>query len=174
MNPDIGLAVAIGFLGLLLCLGVQVLIPAKEPKMKKDLKSKPELKVYIATSHKEKHRVHPVFNLLKEAFPKRNVVMTYDWTTNTHADDPELVAYRELEAIESCDLFVALLPGGSGTMTEIGLAAALGETNKGKFVIVVGSVCDPQGWREAPIIHLLPHAPTVEAALVEILIHFKE
>ena len=63
---------------------------------------------------------------------------TYDWTTHGDirhegAERMSEVAFNELRAVRDAELVVALLPGGQGTHTELGVALA---TRSNKRIIL--------------------------------------
>lgn len=85
------------------------------------------LRVYVATSLDHAHRAQAVQRALRD----RGHEITYDWTTHGSVQgegDARLceVAAAELQGVRECDVLVAILPGGRGTHTEIGMALGLG------------------------------------------------
>ena len=83
------------------------------------------MRFYIATGIRNALRASELADVLK----KRGHEHTYDWTV--HGDirsEGELrmseVAFNELRAVRDAELVVVLLPGGTGTHTELGVAIA--------------------------------------------------
>ena len=83
------------------------------------------MRFYIATGLPNAWRASTLAEVLK----RRGHEHTYDWTV--HGDirrEGELrmgeVAFNELRAVRDAELVVVLLPGGSGTHTELGVAIA--------------------------------------------------
>ncbi|MBO4848581.1 MAG: group-specific protein [Clostridia bacterium] len=83
------------------------------------------MRFYIATGINNAWRASALAEVLKG----RGHEHTYDWTV--HGDirrEGDLrmgeVAFNELRAVRDAELVVVLLPGGSGTHTELGVAIA--------------------------------------------------
>lgn len=92
------------------------------------------MRFYIATSIRNGERAAALAEVLKS----RGHEHTYDWTV--HGDirrEGEVrmseVAFNELRAVRDAELVVVLLPGGSGTHTELGMAIA---TRSNKRIIL--------------------------------------
>lgn len=122
------------------------------------------MRVYVATSFATRERVHAFMARLRERVP--DAALAYDWTTHTQADDPGDVAWREFDGVVSAaEVFVALLPGGPGTYSEIGLAVGKALRPGFPAPIIVGSIADERGWRECPILHLCTLVDTEREAI---------
>jgi hypothetical protein len=83
------------------------------------------MRFYIATGIRHARRASELAEVLKS----RGHEHTYDWTV--HGDirgEGEFrmseVAFNELRAVRDAELVVVLLPGGTGTHTELGVAIA--------------------------------------------------
>lgn len=83
------------------------------------------MRFYIATGLQHAQRASELAEVLKN----RGHEHTYDWTV--HGDirrEGETrmseVAFNELRAVRDAELMVVLLPGGTGTHTELGVAIA--------------------------------------------------
>lgn len=92
------------------------------------------MRFYIATGLQNAEMASCLAAVLKA----RGHEQTYDWTV--HGDirrEGELrmgeVAFNELRAVRDAELVVVLLPGGSGTHTELGVAIA---TRSNKRIIL--------------------------------------
>jgi len=80
---------------------------------------------------------------------------TYDWAAHgsVQAQGPEKireVAVAEVDGVQAADLFVALLPGGRGTHTELGVALAAALSSgfahyEKKMLMIVGPTEDASG-----------------------------
>lgn len=121
------------------------------------------ISVYVATSFATRERVHAFMAKLRERVPDAR--LAYDWTGHTQADGAGDVACRELDAIDCAGVFVALLPGGPGTWSEIGYVMGRDHLP----IILVGSVLDAHGWRECPIAHVCKYAVDTEEEAIEII-----
>lgn len=104
----------------------------------------------------------------------------YDWTAHgsVQSEGPERireVAIAELEGVCSADLFVALLPGGRGTHTELGIAiqSSLDRVgrNREKTILIVGPTEDASG-REC-CFYYHPHVDERFATVGELLAWLK-
>lgn len=89
------------------------------------------MKYYIASGLENAERV----NLAAARLDEKGGERTYDWTK--HGDVRQKgearmreVSERELEAVKRAELFIALLPGGKGTHTELGAALATMENKR--------------------------------------------
>jgi len=78
----------------------------------------------IANIHNARYFIHK----LKEA----GFDQTFDWTQNVvtgdfseHQKDYKRIALQEINGIDFCDIFIALLPGGQGTHVEMGIAMGM-------------------------------------------------
>ncbi|MCR5808885.1 MAG: hypothetical protein K6G56_04925 [Clostridiales bacterium] len=83
------------------------------------------MRFYIATGIHNAGKASALAEVLK----RRGHEQTYDWTVNGDirregAARMSEVAFNELRAVRDAELVVVLLPGGSGTHTELGLAIA--------------------------------------------------
>ena len=83
------------------------------------------MRFYIATGLENMERAKKVAEILK----RNGHEQTYDWTQ--HGDirrqgeaKMNEVALNEIHAVKDAELFIALLPGGNGTHTELGAAIA--------------------------------------------------
>jgi hypothetical protein len=83
------------------------------------------MKFYVASGLKNKDRVRQAAEVLIQ----NGHLRLYDWTT--HGDVRSCgqtrmreVSANEARAVTECELMLVLLPGGSGTHTELGLALA--------------------------------------------------
>lgn len=83
------------------------------------------MRFYIATGLENSERAKTVAEILK----RNGHEHTYDWTE--HGDIRKQgearmseVALNEIRAVKDAELFIALLPGGNGTHTELGAAIA--------------------------------------------------
>ena len=109
--------------------------------------------VYVATRFDNYQAARDMLAALSDQYTP-----AYDWTQHavdgadpiSHTNRARLaeVARDTLQAIERCDLFVALLPGGRGTNAEIGAALAFG-----RRVVLVGPTTDDSG-RLCPLYEL--------------------
>ena len=98
----------------------------------------PPLKIYVATSLDHAHRAVAVHKALENA----GHVITYRWTDHGSVQDQGIarlreVAEAELNGVRDADVLVAILPGGRGTHTEIGIATAVGmyQGHEATFVV---------------------------------------
>jgi hypothetical protein len=120
------------------------------------------MRVYVATSFATRERVHAFMARLRRRVP--DAALAYDWTGHGLSDDPAEIARAEGRAILGADQVVALLPGGPGTWSEVGMAlAACGPLDDEP--ILVGSVLDAFAWRECPIAHLCWCVDTEDEAI---------
>lgn len=83
------------------------------------------IRVYVATSYARRCIARAFMDVLEA----RGFIITYDWTRHEELelageDGRARIAIVDLEGVRRADVFVALLPGGLGTHTELG--AALG------------------------------------------------
>jgi nucleoside 2-deoxyribosyltransferase len=84
------------------------------------------VRFYIASSFTNKEKVQELASLLKKA----GWMQTYDWTQNDKEIDSKTlsaIGQMEKKGIEEADLLILLLPGGSGSHIEMGIALALGK-----------------------------------------------
>lgn len=89
-------------------------------------KTKTTFKVYLASGLENIERAKEVIQRLEE----EGFTITYNWTTHGRLyaeDDLTHVAVLEEAGVKNCDVILVLLPGGSGTHFEFGLARG---TNK--------------------------------------------
>ncbi len=83
------------------------------------------MRFYIATGLKNAAKAKQAVSVLR----RNGHELTYDWTEHGDirslgAEKMEEVAFNEVRAVRDAELFVALLPGGFGTHTELGVAIA--------------------------------------------------
>ncbi|TFE00860.1 nucleoside 2-deoxyribosyltransferase [Jeotgalibacillus sp. R-1-5s-1] len=81
------------------------------------------MKFYIASGFQNKHAVQHVSQSLKT----NGWIHTYDWTKNERASSYDMlreIGELERDAVLAADLLIVLLPGGKGTLIEMGLALA--------------------------------------------------
>lgn len=83
------------------------------------------MRFYIATGLKNAAKAKQAVDVLR----RNGHELTYDWTEHGDvrslgAEKMEEVAFNEVRAVRDAELFVALLPGGFGTHTELGVAIA--------------------------------------------------
>jgi hypothetical protein len=117
------------------------------------------MRVYVATSFATRERVHAFMARLRARVP--GAVLAYDWTKHTADSDPVLVAGDEFSACIDADFFVALWPGGLGTVSEVAIRVAgeplfFGEPYM-RAPLVVGCNRDRDGWYPAPVLELCDH-----------------
>lgn len=82
--------------------------------------------VYVATKLANVEKARECVRLFKEA----KINISYEWMTHgsLHEASPEQraeFAKKEVEGARTCDILVAILPGGRGTHCEIGVALGL-------------------------------------------------
>lgn len=103
---------------------------------------------------------------------------TYEWWTHGSVQDQGAekireVAISETSGVQQADLFVALLPGGRGTHTEIGIALCdslerAGSPSRGeKTLVLIGPTEDASGRTCAFYLH--PHVEERFATVGEFL-----
>lgn len=84
------------------------------------------MKFYIASKLENAARVH----VLAESLKSLGWEQSYDWAKHgcVLGDESALrkVADKELRGVAQADIFIALLPGGRGTHTELGIALMSG------------------------------------------------
>ncbi len=83
------------------------------------------MRFYIASGLKNSSLVSELISFLEA----RGHICTYDWTEhNDVRSEGEArmneVSFSEASAVKDAELFIALLPGGNGTHTELGIALA--------------------------------------------------
>lgn len=64
---------------------------------------------------------------LRDELRLRGHDVTYDWTMNDRAEDPEAlrkIGLVEFEAVQQADAFVLVLPAGKSSHVELGIALA--------------------------------------------------
>lgn len=89
---------------------------------------------YIASGLANAERVSQIASVLTQKGHER----LYDWTRHKDVrscgqDRMREVSGNEARAVTECDLLLVLLPGGSGTHTELGMALA---NHKGKRILL--------------------------------------
>lgn len=92
------------------------------------------LRIYIATSLSQAHR----HRILKKQIEDAGHILTYDWSIHgsvmaKNDETKRIVAENEAAGVMEADITIAILPGGRGTHTEIGIALGAG-----KDVILIG------------------------------------
>lgn len=92
------------------------------------------MRFYIATGLVNAEHARKAAEVLR----RNGHEQTYDWTTHGDirhegAERMSEVAFNELRAVRDAELVVALLPGGQGTHTELGVALA---TRSNKRIIL--------------------------------------
>lgn len=86
------------------------------------------MKVYLASGLENAPRVRQ----LRDALAHAGISLSYDWTTHGSVQDQGPARIAEVAALEmrgvfDADLVCALLPGGRGTHTELGMAIGAGK-----------------------------------------------
>ena len=126
------------------------------------------MRIYVATGFEFRERVHSFIQLCRDHGV--DVEQTYDWTTGTFQDDPLEVAEGEFDGVVAADAFVALLPGGLGTHSELGMALAaevptvvVGSTPQR----CVGQLLPQVEWPKCPAYHLVDRVVATELEAVE-------
>lgn len=79
------------------------------------------IKFYVAGSFGNKN----VVNKLIKSLEQHGLQNTYNWTLNDKAinkEDLRKIGQSEAGAVKNSDILLAILPGGKGTHTEIGIA----------------------------------------------------
>ncbi|WP_323708199.1 nucleoside 2-deoxyribosyltransferase [Mammaliicoccus sciuri] len=79
------------------------------------------IKFYVAGSFGNKN----VVNKLIKSLEQHGLQNTYNWTLNDKAinkEDLRKIGQSEAGAVKNSDILLAILPGGKGTYTEIGIA----------------------------------------------------
>ncbi len=92
------------------------------------------MRFYVSTGIFSAHRAAELADVLR----RRGHEQTYDWMEHGDvrregASRMGEVAFNELRAVRDAELVVVLLPGGSGTHTELGMAIA---TRSNKRIIL--------------------------------------
>jgi nucleoside 2-deoxyribosyltransferase len=81
-------------------------------------------KVYVASLLGNAERISHINSILRS----NGIQITYDWTVHGKVVDVHemaKIALLEEQGVIDCDIFFMVLPGGSGTHFEFGLARAL-------------------------------------------------
>ena len=85
------------------------------------------MRIYIATGL-ENFKQH---NLLRDMLVGEGITLTYDWTVHgsvqNQPEDWAKYACLETQGVKDAHTVVAILPGGRGTHTEIGIALGMGK-----------------------------------------------
>ncbi len=109
------------------------------------------MKIYIATGLERAAEQQA----LKTEIEKLGHTLSYDWGGHgsVQNEGPERIAEvagLEASGVRSADLFVALLPGGRGTHTELGMAIAFSmaegsRSRETRRIAIVGELKDASG-----------------------------
>lgn len=83
------------------------------------------MKIYVASGLENRERASKLISALRMSGHE----ITYDWTSHGDVRDRGEAVMREtsqneMQGVIDSDLFIALLPGGKGTHTELGAALA--------------------------------------------------
>ena len=110
------------------------------------------MRFYIATGLVNAEHARKAAEVLR----RNGHEQTYDWTTHGDirhegAERMSEVAFNELRAVRDAELVVALLPGGQGTHTELGVALA---TRSNKRIILWSETGDEFAFDNLSLIHI--------------------
>ncbi len=84
------------------------------------------MQLYLASGLENRARVQE----WRDALTAAGHTITYDWTAHGRVQGPQItdIAWKELHVgVQESDAVIVLLPGGTGTHTELGAALAWGK-----------------------------------------------